>query len=371
MRLAAILFAALLVAGPPALAKEESKIKTDLEVVTLGGGAPPRGSVRVKLQGSEATFHLRVKRLAASTEYVVTADGVEQTRFTTNSKGDANEKIDLHVVSMGTLAPFDPRGKLVGVALETAPGTNVLEAVVSGASEPPRTKVKEWTDLAPDAGAPGAAGDARFDQRPNGNRRFVVKASGLTPNTPYEVHVDSNLIGTLMTNGGGAGKAHFEAKKNGKSKGKKKQALGVDPRGLPVEVFDPLDLATPVLSGPMLAQIDGISACAPSQTLVTLTNEPGVLGTGTAEFEVEDDCDRSFEVELDDVTPATYDVFVGGADVGDLVAVDIGSGGDGTLAFDTDPDAPGEQLLDFDPRGQTLEVRLQSDGSLVMSGVVP
>jgi hypothetical protein len=370
MRLAAILFAALLVAGPPALAKEESKIQTDLEVVTPGGGPPPRGSVRLKLQGSEATFHLKVKRLAASTEYVVTADGVEQTRFTTNAKGDANEKMDLHTVSMGTLAPFDPRGKLVGVALETAPGSfqNVLEAVVSGASEPPRTKVKEWTDLAPDAGAPGAAGDARFDQRPNGNRRFVVKASGLAPNTSHDVHVDGSPVGTLVTNGGGAGKAHFEAKKNGKSKGKKKQALGVDPRGLLVEVFDATTL---MLSGPMLAQIDGISVCAPSQTLVALTNEPGVLGTGTAEFEVEDDCDRSFEVELDDVTPDTYDVFVGGADVGDLVAVDIGSGGDGTLAFDTDPDDPGEQLLDFDPRGQAVEVRLQSDGSLVMSGALP
>ena len=271
---------------------------------------------------------------------------------------------------MGGLAPFDPRGKLVGVALETAPGTfqNVLEAVVSGASEPPRTKVKEWTDLVPDAGAPSAAGDARFDQRPNGNRRFVVKASGLAPNTSHDVHVDGSPVGTLVTNGGGSGKAHFEAKKNGKSKGKKKQALGVDPRGLLVEVFDTGAL---MLSGPMLAQIDGISVCVPSQTLVTLTNEPGVLGTGTAEFEVEDDCDRSFEVELDDVTPATYDVFVAGADVGDLVAVDSGSGGDGTLAFDTDPDAPGEQLLDFDPRGQTIEVRLQSDGSLVMSGVVP
>ena len=179
--------------------------------------------------------------------------------------------------------------------------------------------------------------------------------------------MDSNLVGTLVTNGGGSGSAHFEAKTKGKSKGKKKQALGVDPRGLLVEVFDSGAL---MLSGPMLAQIDGISVCAPSQTLVTLTNEPGVLGTGTAGFEVEDDCDRSFEVELDDVTPATYDVFVGGADVGDLVAADIGLGGDGTLSFDTDPD-PGEQLLDFDPRGQAIEVRLQSDGSLVMSGVLP
>ena len=76
-------------------------------------------------------------------------------------------------------------------------------------------------------------------------------------------------------------------------------------------------------------------------------------------------------VALDDVTPDTYDVFVGGVDVGDLAAVDSGSGGDGMLAFDTDPDDPGDQLLDFDPRGQLVEVRLQSDGSLVMSGSLP
>ena len=147
MRIAAILFTALLVAGPPALAKEESKIQTDLEVVTPGGGPPPRGSVRLKLQGSEATFHLRVKRLAASTEYVVTGEGIEQTRFTTNAKGDANEKIDLHSAAVGGLAPFDPPQSKLETSSSDVPSTaeNVATSTLASFGVPFQSRKRSKT----------------------------------------------------------------------------------------------------------------------------------------------------------------------------------------------------------------------------------
>lgn len=48
---------------------------------------------------------------------------------------------------------------------------------------------------------------------------------------------------------------------------------------------------------------------------------------------------------------------MGGFDRGDIEVVDVGGEHQGEIEFHTDPSEVGKQLLSFDPRGQTIEVR--------------
>lgn len=83
------------------------------------------------------------------------------------------------------------------------------------------------------------------------------------------------------------------------------------------------------------------------------------------ELKVDDDCNESIEVEIEDVPEGAYDVYVGGELRGTIQAVFNPANGEveGELEWDSDPDDPGEQLLDFDPRGQLIEVR---DGGIAI-----
>ena len=70
-----------------------------------------------------------------------------------------------------------------------------------------------------------------------------------------------------------------------------------------------------------------------------------------------DHCDRDLRVEIEDVPVGTYELLVGGIVRGSFDVVDVAGDVEGQIEFDNDPDQSGELLLDFDPRGQTAEVR--------------
>ncbi|NDY95131.1 hypothetical protein G3I74_05255 [Wenzhouxiangella sp. C33] len=78
-----------------------------------------------------------------------------------------------------------------------------------------------------------------------------------------------------------------------------------------------------------------------------------------------------FEIEIEDVQPGEYSVVVGGEERGTLVAVmddDDDDWAEGELEFRS-PQRGDKPLLDFDPRGQSIEVFL--DGELVLSSDAP
>ncbi len=61
-------------------------------------------------------------------------------------------------------------------------------------------------------------------------------------------------------------------------------------------------------------------------------------------------------MEIEDVPAGNYDLKVGGTSVGDIHAtMDKDGKVQGEAEF-RDPVEPGKTLLDFDPRGQTIEV---------------
>ncbi len=78
------------------------------------------------------------------------------------------------------------------------------------------------------------------------------------------------------------------------------------------------------------------------------------------------------EVEIESVEPGEYSLFVGDEFRGTIIAVldDDDDGGEGEIEFRS-PERGNKPLLDFEPRGQLIEIFRSSDSTLVLSGEVP
>jgi len=104
---------------------------------------------------------------------------------------------------------------------------------------------------------------------------------------------------------------------------------------------------------------------APLEIDVPLLSTGAVSGAqGDARFRIRDDCRRDFNVEIEDVADGAYDLRVGGVSRGTLQV----AAGQGELEF-SDPVEPGKLLLDFDPRGEAVEVF--DGGTLILERPFP
>ena len=345
---------AALLLGMPALAKEESKIQVELEPAAASRGT--RIKLRSKLDRADATLHVIAHKLSASTEYVLTADGIEQARFTTAANGNANLKLDLtYPDAASPRIPFDPRGRYLALVEGE---TEIFGAWYSAAGEPRKTKVKEWTDL--DASAGGSA-SARYDRRPNGKGRFTVQVKG-APTGTLDVLVDGTQVGSIDTNGSGSGRLAFDSKGNGK----KKLLLGFDPRGEWVEIAQG---AAVLYSGVMLAQIDGLNVCPASSEPTDLVASAGETGSGTTTLDTAEDCNLRLVVDMAGLDPGDHELRVGGATLA-TVAADGTGAASAVLAVTPDTDA-GELPLPLDPSGGLLEVVRVLDAMVVLGATLP
>ena len=97
---------------------------------------------------------------------------------------------------------------------------------------------------------------------------------------------------------------------------------------------------------------------------VSLTNA-GVFpqASGDAEFEIDEDGERDFDVELEDLPVGGYDLVVGGGQRGTIMVQATDDGNEGEIEF-SDPQDD-DLLLDFDPRGQLIEIF--DGGTLIFS----
>ena len=91
----------------------------------------------------------------------------------------------------------------------------------------------------------------------------------------------------------------------------------------------------------------------------------GGAGKAKARFRREEDCDRDFRVEVEDVAPGSYEVCVAGTSYGTFQVVSNGVQVEGELELDNDADQPGDRPFPAslpDPIGLSIEVR-QGAGS--------
>ncbi len=362
-----VLALALIMLPVAASAKEESKIQIRLTDVNgngngngngLGGGAV-RADIRTHLQGSRVILQLRARGLEADTEYVLlckdtedATDSAELTRFTSRSNGSANLTQDLAKTD-DVEAPADPRGKYLVIADGADPTMEIVGGWLYGESQDdgPKTKIKEVTDLAPDAdAAPSGSVAARYDMRPNGHGKLSISMRHV-PADDYEILVDGTPVATLTPNRAGNAKVDFQTRPmRGRSSNRvnphrKKQQLNFDPRRKEILVRLLAD-ETPIFFGLMLAQIEGLNSCSPASTDSPLT---GDTGSGVAALELEENCETAFDVEITDVAAGSYDLYVDGALVASFDTADDGLGTvTGFVRFDPTPDAGEDELpLDF------------------------
>ena len=102
---------------------------------------------------------------------------------------------------------------------------------------------------------------------------------------------------------------------------------------------------------------DNKSASAGDSEIEQFLTPVGNVGAGKARARFEQRSDRSeFSIELEDLPAGSYRLLVGGEDRAGVEVRSVPGGTQGETEFRS-PVEPGKVLLDFDPRGQAVEVR--------------
>ena len=211
--------------------------------------------------------------------------------------------------------------------------------------------------------APAASGRARFEQRSD-RTDFNVEAEDL-PAGAYSLRVAGSERATMNVAQGANGSEGEVEFRSPVEPGK--LLLDFDPRGQLVELAqgDTVFLTTTLPTSPGDGGGGGNDNAATRYVLR--------LGRGhdapqlKAEYDVRA-ARTEFSAELEHIPAGSYDLAIGGVVRGTIDVVAVGGGTHGELEFRT-PSQPGHLPLDFDPRGQLVEIR---QGSKVrLSGTFP
>jgi len=337
----------LLAIAAPAFAQPDTSRET---IPFLTGAAAEMAARMLAICGGasgQSRVNVTVRNAPAATELTLTVGGIRRVAVVTTNNGTAKFVLKTTPTGTAQLLDFDPRDRVVEI--KDPDGITLATTETPDGSSTPGTLIKERAALSATGVVPGASGTVRLRER-KGVRDFDVEIEDV-PAGAYTLLVDGIERGTITV-------ATVEGKIEFSSGGDDPDELPLtfDPRGALVQVAQGGDI---ILSGTALADAPGLNVCTPSESLTPLAAVgPDLDADGKARFRVKDDCDRDFEVEAEDVPVGTYDVYVAGVLRGTLDVVDDGFGKiEGEVEFDTDPDEPGELLLDFDPVGQTVEVR--------------
>lgn len=178
-----------------------------------------------------------------------------------------------------------------------------------------------------------------------------ISASRLTPGQDYVLTVGDSAEAMLVADKKGRIAATFSTKP-----GRSKPLLGFDPRGQLVALRDGTNsILEAIVSGP--AEPAGIVV----DERAKLTR---LSGSGEAEvrYQVQRGGRRFFIVKIERAEPGEWSLFVNGIARGSILV----SGRQTTVFFDSAPGRTSRRLLDFDPRGQVVDLALGAN--LVFTG---
>jgi hypothetical protein len=342
------------------------------------------GDILLQMNGHRSMLRLRVRDLDPETEYLLLADGLERARLMTDPQGDASLLLRYPAWAGGPALDFDPRGKRISVSDGSQ---DRLSAVVSGPLEPPRIQIMEFAGIPPSDPGEGGRAQGVYRTFPLGCRTFTVGLRNVASGS-YQVLVDGAPVGEAEADAGGKATIRFwSASSPGgfcvrfwnrgggtpASESNVWETLDFEPRGGQVEVVRDGEV---LFAGPMRAQValpEEAEVCPAVGIQVDLTSVYW-FGSGDASLESEDGgCDHEFRVTARDLPVANYELWVAGAMVGTVPVRSWPGGPVGEIRFDTHPDAPGELPLEFDPRGQPVEVRrpISNPSALYLEALFP
>jgi hypothetical protein len=289
------------------------------------------GKADFKSKNGASRFRLKIKKGPPEQELELKVGGVSRGLFMTNRRGAA--KVGLMA---GRTLDFDPRGR--AIEIEDENDDKLLSSDDHGRLSF-GSKVDERVNLVSTGVQPGASGHAKLKVK-KGETEFEVEIEHVTDGA-YDLIVDGVTQGAITVTGG-VGQIDF-------------RNPPFAPLGKLIQIAQ--DGAV-VLTGTLLAGAPGVSVCTPGESSTDLTNTGLVPGaSGHADLKVEDDCERSFDVEVEDLPVGDYDLVVAGIVRATITVTDVVGGSEGELEFSSDPDDAGELPLDFDPSGATIEIR--------------
>jgi hypothetical protein len=340
-----------------------------------------RGGILVDMDPERSTLKLRVGGLEPESEYLLLADDVERARFTTDARGHGKLRLEYPAPEGVQPLEFDPRGKLLSVSDGSE---EMLSAVISGPLEPPGIRIREVAGIPATEAAEGGSVHGAYGTLPYGRRAFKVRLRDMAPGTyavlvegaPVgEVEVDSRGRGALLfLSGSFRGGPHGWGLRGGRFGwfSKRWAQLDFEPRGAWVEVVRDGEV---LFAGAMRARValPEEDACPVVDIEAALTPVHSV-GSGEASMVSKDEvCEHEFRVTVRGLGAAYYDLWVGEAMVGSVPVRSAPGGNLGEIRFDTDPDDPDELPLEFDPRGQLIEVRWPANslGLLFLEALFP
>jgi hypothetical protein len=336
--------------APTALAPAGSEAKAEFEI---------RKDGRQKLE-------VEIERVEPG-DYPVFVDGVERGVIAVGPLGRG--QLEWGDDDGGPPLDFDPRGKLIDVA--SGAGvlfSGTLAGAIPGVNQCTFSETETPLLAAPAAGA--GSGDTRLRIREDCRRDFSVEIEDV-PVGAYELLVGGVLRGTLQVVDLGD-KVQGELEFTSETGEQDELFLDFEPVGASVEVKQGDVLFFSLTQGPPGSGGGGGGgggggSCdgAPLEIDVPLLSTGARPGAqGDARYRIRDDCRSDFNVEIEDVADGGYDLRVGGVSRGTLQVV----AGNGELEF-RDPVEPGKILLDFDPRGQDVEVF--DGGTLILQRAFP
>ncbi len=172
---------------------------------------------------------------------------------------------------------------------------------------------------------------------------FIVKVGKLDAAKTFAVEVDSVIEGSLTTDRAGKGSARFVTPaKNGAA------LLDFDPRGKLVRV---LDGTTSVLEGIVsgTGEEEGVEV---DEKVDLAKDDAPDKAKSKARYSVDRKGRRTFRVDVANVTGGPFKVLVAGVERGSITL----KGKAGSLTFENPQKKPTTPLLDFDPRGEVVEI---------------
>ncbi|GAB4174490.1 MAG: hypothetical protein Kow0020_10010 [Wenzhouxiangellaceae bacterium] len=370
----------------------------DFRVPLVSTGAVPGASGKIEYDATNSRVEFKVEiEDVPEGDYELYVGGELRGIISAAATGDGIEgKIEFRSPADDNhpLLDFEPLGEIVEVIQG---GLVILEGVVdpTGATGPgtpgdpgngappfgPRMEIE--IDLDNTGLHPLGDGKAEFEQRPD-RVDFDVEIEDV-PVGSYVLMVDGVERGTIEVvqfDFGTEGELEF---RNPPEAGK--LPLDFDPRGALIEILDGTELAL-MAEFPLDGNDDGDGddddsgggddddgggddddgggddddggspgAGGTAEITVELDNT-GVYPTGSGDARWRsDDGETDFDVEIEDVPVGDYTLAVGGTVRGTISVTATDDGGtEGEIEFSDSGDDPDELPLDFDPRGEVIEV---------------
>lgn len=329
-------------AGQPSGMSVDERVRLTPTSLVPNGEAKARYRTR---KDGRIDFEVEIAGVAAGS-YLLFIDGVERGTIVADALGIGEIEFESPAEAGDLLLDFDPRGLQVDVSQNgNVYFTGEMRADAQGVTI---CTYSETTVILPSSGAdPDGSAEAELRTREDCEQSFSVEAEDI-PVGAYDVKVGGVTKGTLTVIDDGVkvqGEIEFED-----------GALDFDPNGQTIEISQG---ATVFFSGPFTGGVTGggDAQCTPSEVELPLLNAGVYLtGSGDTDTRVRVDCDRSFSVEIEDVPVGAYDVRVDGVIRGSLTVAFDGIQNRGEVEFETDPDEPGDVLLNFATDGKLVEV---------------